>query len=49
MPDPRAEMILDTGPLVALLDASDQHHAWAMSVLSEVEGKIWTCEAVVTV
>lgn len=48
MPDLGAEVILDTGPLVALLDAGDQHHPWASSTLSGIEGGIWTCEAVVT-
>lgn len=41
-------IILDTGPLVALLDASDEHHAWAAGEFSRFEGKVRVCEAVLT-
>lgn len=39
--------IVDTGPLVAMLDRSDQHHAWAVGVFSELRGGLVTCEAVI--
>ncbi len=41
-------IVLDTGPLVALLDASDEHHAWAAAEFSRFEGKVRVCEAVLT-
>ncbi len=39
--------LLDTGPLVALLDVSDQHHHWATTELARLPGPFLTCEAVV--
>jgi predicted nucleic acid-binding protein len=39
--------IVDTGPLVALLDRSDRHHAWAVEVFSGVTQGLVTCEAVI--
>lgn len=41
-------IVLDTGPLVALLDASDEHHTWAAAEFSRFEGKVRVCEAVLT-
>lgn len=38
--------ILDTGPLVALLDSSDQHHSWAVEQTKSFEGPLMTCEPV---
>lgn len=38
--------LVDTGPLVALLDRSDRHHPWAVGVFSELRGGLVTCEAV---
>lgn len=40
--------IFDTGPLVAFLNASDAHHAWARTVFAEREAPFLTCEAVLT-
>lgn len=39
--------IVDTGPLVALLDRSDHHHRWAAEVFSGLRGPLVSCEAVV--
>jgi predicted nucleic acid-binding protein len=41
-------IVLDTGPLVALLDASDHHHAWAATEFGRFRGKVRVCEAVLT-
>ncbi len=40
--------IVDTGPLVALLDAREPHHAWARETLGRLETPIQTCEAVLS-
>ncbi len=39
--------IVDTGPLVALLNAHDTRHEWAKSTFSRIEPPLMTCEAVV--
>lgn len=41
-------VLVDTGPLVALLNRRDQHHAWARSVLDTVTPPVFTCEAVLS-
>lgn len=40
--------ILDTGPLVALLNRRDRHHEWAREAFAQVQPPLWTCEAVIT-
>jgi predicted nucleic acid-binding protein len=40
--------ILDTGPLVAVLDRGDRHHRWAKATLDGFEAPLLTCEAVVS-
>lgn len=39
--------VVDTGPLVALLNATDAHHAWAKTTFSRIEPPLVTCEAVI--
>ena len=41
-------VIVDSGPLVALLSARDAFHEWAESRLGETEGQLVTCEAVLS-
>lgn len=41
-------VVIDTGPIVALLNRRDRHHAWVREVLDAVEPPIFTCEAVVS-
>jgi predicted nucleic acid-binding protein len=38
--------LLDTGPLVAILDAQDSHHDWAVRHAGQLEAPFLTCEAV---
>lgn len=40
------KIILDTGPLVALINRRDAYHDWAVEVLEECEPPLWTCEPV---
>jgi uncharacterized protein len=40
--------IVDTGPLVALLNQRDTHHRWVTEVLAGLDLPLWTCEAVLT-
>ena len=44
----RREIILDTGPLVALLNSRDSHHRWAQEQWDTIEPPLLTCEAVVS-
>jgi predicted nucleic acid-binding protein len=41
-------VIVDTGPLVALLNRADKHHQWTRTALEEVEPPMATCEAVLS-
>ena len=39
-------VILDTGPLVAIIDQDEQHHRWAVSQLKTIAPPLLTCDAV---
>lgn len=43
-----ASVVVDTGPIVALLDADDRHHAWAAVQFARLRPPLLTCEAVLT-
>ena len=40
--------LLDTGPLVALLDDEEEHHAWATARMRSLKPPLLICEAVLT-
>jgi predicted nucleic acid-binding protein len=40
--------LLDTGPLVALLNRKEQHHAWAVEMSRVLPAPYLTCEPVLT-
>lgn len=40
--------IIDTGPIVALLNRKDRHNAWVRNVLNVIEPPIFTAESVVS-
>ena len=42
----KSRVIVDTGPLVAMLNRRDAHHKWVMQQLSEIQPPMITCEAV---
>jgi predicted nucleic acid-binding protein len=41
-------VLLDTGPLVALLDRRDHYHEWAKQQVAQIPAPAITCEAVLT-
>ena len=42
----KSQVIVDTGPLVALLNSRDKHHAWVVQQLGDIQPPMVTCEAV---
>ena len=43
----KRDVILDTGPLVALLNPRDAYHEWATYQLADILPPLLTCEAVI--
>jgi uncharacterized protein len=41
-------VLLDTGPLVALINRREQFHKWVTNQFAQIEPPLLTCEAVVT-
>ncbi len=42
----KRKVIVDTGPLVALLNRQDAAHSWVMGQLTDIQPPMLTCEAV---
>lgn len=42
----KAKVIVDTGPLVALLNRTDAAHGWVLEQLKDIAPPLLTCEAV---
>lgn len=42
------EFLVDTGPLLAMLDRNDRHHGWVVEQLREATRPLLTCEAVLS-
>jgi predicted nucleic acid-binding protein len=42
------KILTDTGPLVAYLNQTDQHHGWAVEAFGSFYEPICTCEAVIS-
>ena len=40
--------VVDTGPLVAVLNVNDAHYAWAREVFGKLSPPVFTCEAVLS-
>lgn len=44
----RQQVLLDTGPLVALVNRRDRFHSWVKTEWAQIEPPLLTCEAVIT-
>lgn len=42
----KSRVIVDAGPLVALLNSRDTHHKWVVQQLGDIQPPMLTCEAV---
>ena len=42
----KSSIVVDAGPLVALLNSRDKHHAWVVQQLGDIQPPMLTCEAV---
>ena len=41
-------VIVDTGPLVALLNRRERHHTWAAKIMDTIEPPLFTCDPVLS-
>jgi predicted nucleic acid-binding protein len=48
MPIEAEKVLVDTGPLVAVLNADDEHHVWAKETFGSLPPPLLTCEAVLS-
>ena len=44
----KQRVILDTGPLVALLNGKDKYHRWVTMQFARIKPPLLTCEAVLS-
>jgi len=44
----RQQVLLDTGPIVALIDCRDHHHLWITTELTTIQPLLLCCEAVIS-
>ena len=44
----RSNVIVDTGPLIALIDRRDPRHGWVRAQLADIAPPLRTCEAVLS-
>lgn len=44
----KRHVLLDTGPLVALVDSRDAYHEWAVAQWADIEPPLLTCESVIS-
>jgi predicted nucleic acid-binding protein len=44
----KRHVLLDTGPLVALIDARDRQHEWAVARWADIAAPLLTCESVIS-
>ncbi|MES3629740.1 MAG: PIN domain-containing protein [Longimonas sp.] len=44
----KTKVLIDTGPLLALLSKRDQYHRWAKQQAAHLEWPFYTCEAVIS-
>ncbi len=42
----KSAVLVDTGPLVALFNRSDQYHSWSLRYFRELKAPLITCDAV---
>ena len=45
---PQPTVVVDSGPIVALMDADERHHDWARRTFDDLRPPLLTCEAVLS-
>lgn len=44
----RQQVLLDTGPLISLIDRRDHYHSWVKTELATIQPPLLSCEAVIS-